>query len=318
MRLRLAVSAIGLALLVSAAAAAEETNEEKARTWFKQGGKRFDEQKYDDALYAFEQADRLNPSWKIAFNIGQCQAALKRYGLAIEAFERYLAEGGDDVPADRRTKVLNELSQFRKMVGGVMVTGENDVVVVIDDLVRGSTPMNQPILVTAGVKHDIKLVKQEEVLKTVRETVRGESTLEIEVSGDAAGAPAPMPAPLPVEPTGGGPVEPVDEGGLSPVFFWIGASATVVFAGGAVGTNFALKKMKKDGIATDDDLKSARGIRIAGLACFGLAIAAGITTTVLVFFTDWDGDGDEESAAELKVGPFGTANGAGLALQGSF
>ncbi|MBW2276721.1 MAG: hypothetical protein JRF63_04460, partial [Deltaproteobacteria bacterium] len=55
------------------------------------------------------------------------------------------------MPDDRRIKVLDELSQFRKMIGGVMVKGEDDVVVVIDDLVRGSTPMNQPILVTAGV-----------------------------------------------------------------------------------------------------------------------------------------------------------------------
>jgi hypothetical protein len=318
MRLKLAVSAIGLALLVSAAAAAEETNDEKARTWFKQGVKRFDEQKFDDALYAFEQADRLNPSWKIAFNIGQCQAALKRYGLAIEAFERYLAEGGDEVPDDRRTKVLDELSQFRKMVGGVMVTGEDDVVVVIDDIVRGSTPMNQPILVTAGVKHNIKMVKQEEVLKTVQETVRGESTLEIRVSGGEAGAPVPAPAPAAAT-TDTAPAEAEDEGGLSPVFFWVGAGATLAFTGGAVGLNFAIAgKKNDDGEVPSGDYDAAKGMRAAGLACFGLAIAAGVTTVVLAFFTDWDGDGDEEMVADLQLGAFGSADGGGLALGGTF
>jgi hypothetical protein len=317
MRFQVAMTAIGLALLLGATAAAQETNEEKARAWFKQGVKRFDEGRHEDALNAFQQADQLHPSWKISFNIGQCQAALKRYGLAIEAFERYLAEGGDEVPGDRRTKVLDELSQFRKMVGGVMVKGADDVVVVIDDVVRGSTPMNQPILVTAGVKHNIKLVKQEEVLKTVMETVRGETTLEIDVS-DAGIAAAPAPAPVEPDQPELQPEAADDGGGLPPTFFWIGAGATVLLAGGAVGTNFAIAGMKNsDGTVPAGDYDTARALRITGLTCFGLAIAAGITTGVLAIFTDWDGD-DEEPPADVQIGAFGSGDGAGLTLQGSF
>jgi hypothetical protein len=314
MRQIFALTAIGLALL-SGSAAAGQDKEAEARELFKQGLDQFDQQRYEEALVAFQQADKLNPSWKIAFNIGQCQAALKRYGLAIEAFERYLAEGGDEVPPERRTKVLDELSQFRKMVGGVMVTGQDDVVVVIDDVVRGSTPMNQPILVTAGVQHHIELVKQEEVLKTLIETVRGESILEIDLS--ETGEPVPAPA-LPTTGESGQPAPPPEDdgAGLSPVWFWVGLGATAVFAGGAVGANFALKRMKDDGIETDDDFNNARGVKIAGLASLGLAAAAGITTGVLVFFTDWNGD--DEEPAELQVGAFGTDDGGGLSLQGSF
>jgi hypothetical protein len=313
MRQVFAMTAIGLALL-SGGAAAGQDNVAEARELFKQGVDQFDQQSYEEALVAFRKADQLNPSWKIAFNIGQCQAALKRYGLAIEAFERYLAEGGDEVPDDRRTKVLDELSQFRKMVGGVMVKGQDDVVVVIDDIVRGSTPMNQPILVTAGVRHHIKLVKQEEEIKTLVETVRGESTLEIDLSDTAPPPPAPVPADTD---DSGQPAPPPEEGeGISPVWFWVGLGATAVFAGGAVGANFALKRMKNDGIESDDDFNNARGIRIAGLASLGLAAAAGITTGVLVFFIDWNGD--DESPAELQVGAFGAGGGGGLSLQGSF
>ncbi|MBW2276722.1 MAG: hypothetical protein JRF63_04465 [Deltaproteobacteria bacterium] len=82
MRRVLALTAIGLALLMTATAIGQ-TAEEQARELFKQGGEMFDQQSYEKALQAFQQADQLNPSWKIAFNIGQCQAALKRYGLAI-------------------------------------------------------------------------------------------------------------------------------------------------------------------------------------------------------------------------------------------
>jgi tetratricopeptide (TPR) repeat protein len=317
MRQTIALAAIGLALLSGTTAAAQDA-EAQARDLFKQGIDQFDQQNFEDALVAFQKADQLNPSWKLAFNIGQCQAALKRYGLAIEAFERYLAQGGDEVPDDRRSKVLDELSQFRKMVGGVKVVGQDDVVVVIDEIVRGSTPMNQPILVTAGVQHHIKLVKQEEVIKTLIETVRGESTLEIDLSDTA---PAPAPAPIPAETDEGDEpaAVPEDESdGISPAWFWVGLGATAVFAGGAVGANFALKDLKDDdtGVVYDSDYDNAKALRIAGLASFGLAIAAGVTTGVLAFFTDWGGD--DESPAEIQVGAFGTGESAGLSLQGSF
>jgi tetratricopeptide (TPR) repeat protein len=311
-----ALTAIGLALSLTASVAAQD-DEAQARELFKQGVDQYDQQEYEDALEAFEKADELNPSWKIAFNIGQCQAALKRYGLAIEAFERYLAEGGDDVPSERRTKVLDELSQFRKMVGGVLVKGEDDVVVVIDDIVRGTTPMNQPILVTAGVQHRIELVKQEEVLKTVSETVRGESTLEIEVGGEESAAAVPVPTEDGDD--GDQPAQPeVEEGGLSPAWFWVGLGATAAFAGGAVGMNFAVKNLKdKDsGVVYEEDYDKAKALRATGLTFFSLAIAAGVTTGVLAIFTDWGGD--DESPAELQVGAFGTGEGAGLSLQGSF
>ena len=57
-------------------------------------------ERFLEAVRAFRSANEINPSWKIEFNIGQCEAALKRYGLAMEAFEKYLALGGDEVPTD--------------------------------------------------------------------------------------------------------------------------------------------------------------------------------------------------------------------------
>lgn len=313
MRRVFSITAVGLALLLTSAAAGQ-TNEDQARELFTQGGEQFDQQNYEAALEAFQQADRLNPSWKIAFNIGQCQAALKRYGLAIEAFERYLAEGGDEVPTERRTKVIEELSQFRKMVGGVLVRGEDGAEVVIDGIPRGATPMNQPILVTAGVQHEISLARGGETIKTVRETVRGESTLEIDLSAEAG--PAPEPPPAQEDPGPAPPPAVEDDDGLSPVLFWVGLGATVVFAGGAVGFNFAVASQKDEGVVYPEDYDTARALQISGLACFGLAVAAGITTVVLSFYTDWNGG--DESPAELQIGAFGTGEGAGLSLEGSF
>jgi len=87
-----------MALALGAGAAeAEQT----ARDAFKRGIGLVEKAQYQEAAKAFADAYTLQPSWKILYNIGQCQAALKEYGLAIENFERYLTDGGDDVP--RRT-----------------------------------------------------------------------------------------------------------------------------------------------------------------------------------------------------------------------
>jgi tetratricopeptide (TPR) repeat protein len=308
MRLALAMTAVALALLGPTAAAAQDAQGE-ARALFQLGTEAYDAERYEDALTAFTKADSLSPSWKLAYNIGQCQAALKRYGLALEAFERYLALGGDDVPADRRDEVLAELDRLRKMVGGVLVEGRDGAVLLVDGLERGRTPMNQPVLVTAGVEHRFEIRLGDELLEALTETVRGGATLEIDITPETAPVPAPVPS-TPDEPA-------ADAGGLSPLWFWIGAGATVVFAGGTVAANFAVEKKKRDGIESGSDLDSAETIQALGITSLALAGAAGIATGVLAFYTDWGG-GEEQPAADVQIGAFGGGDGAGLAVRGSF
>ena len=77
------------------AAPKKEKKEDAAIQAFERGKYHFERSEFDDAAQAFRLADSLRPNWKIRYNLAQSEAAAKRYGLALEAFEAYLAGGGE-------------------------------------------------------------------------------------------------------------------------------------------------------------------------------------------------------------------------------
>jgi tetratricopeptide (TPR) repeat protein len=109
---------------------------DEAAKAFDAGKQAFSESRYDDASASFRRAFQLKPSWKIYFNIGQAEAAAKRYGAALEIFERYLAEGGDDIDAERQAEVLKENTRLRGIVGYVKVSAPTGAEISIDGTVR--------------------------------------------------------------------------------------------------------------------------------------------------------------------------------------
>ncbi len=310
---------------------------------FNKGVKGFNAEKYQEAVDAFREANKINPSWKIQFNIGQCEAALRRYGLAIEAFERYLGEGGDDIPQERSDEVLAELDRMRRMIGFLRVRGEDGVAVYVDSVERGHTPTNKAISVTAGVEHWIWLVKDGSKLLSTKETVSGGETLELTVPGYEAPAAAPAPAPAPVSlapqtaqsyPGPAEETEPQDEKrGISPVLFWVGAGATVVFGGltiaMGVGANSKWKKAEdkreeaeKDPWETPDSgtegiRDNGKTLQTIGYVAMALTGAALITTVIAIPFTNWGGNETGEEVA-FSLNPWGTHESGGLTLEGRF
>jgi hypothetical protein len=256
---------VSLATMFVFSSNAIATPQKDAVREFNRGVRLFKNGKHEEAVTAFRKADKLKPSWKIKYNIGQCEAANKRYGLAIKALERYLGEGGDEVPSDRRDEVLLELERLRKMVGSIRVRGGSGVIVLVDKIERGITPMQSSILVTAGVEHWIWLVKDGKKLLTAKEIVSGGETIELNVPAQiatpvpVAPAPAPQPVlpPTPVEepeedlfesepppaepeptfvpeqqpppPASAGPQDGGQNSGISPALFVVGLSGTVVF-----------------------------------------------------------------------------------------
>jgi hypothetical protein len=247
--------------------------DKEASSHFKKGVSLFNEDKKEEAVAEFKTAYEIKPSWKIMYNIGQCQASLKRYGLAIEAFEKYLGEGGDEVPAERSDEVLKELDRLRKMVGSLRVIGPDGVEIYIDKILRGTTPLKASILETAGVEHWIWLIKDGKKLLSVQETFRGGETLELTVppeSGEGTKPPVLTDGPVPNDAgTGGAGGDTATTGAgtttepststngtsattsdtarpsdgkkkLSPVIFIAAASAAVVFGGVAGGMAIAV------------------------------------------------------------------------------
>ncbi len=69
-----------------------EAENDYAWNLYRKGIEDFKAARYQNAVNAFREAYSARPSWKILYNIGQCEAAITRYGLALEAFEKYMVQ----------------------------------------------------------------------------------------------------------------------------------------------------------------------------------------------------------------------------------
>lgn len=154
MRLLISTTVLLFVLGAGTAAGAGDGDKKAAKAEFDKGVKHFNAERYEEAAIAFREANTLAPSWKLYYNIGQCEAALKNYGLALEAFERYLAEGGDEIEMDRQDAVRNELDRLRDMVGTVEIKGREGDEVVVNDRSRGVLPAAARFKVAMG---DVKI-----------------------------------------------------------------------------------------------------------------------------------------------------------------
>lgn len=185
MRHLFVIAAIAVCLIASTAEVrADDPVEDEAPALHKQGVAHYKAGRYSEAAAAFRRANEINPSWKLQYNLGQCEALLKRYGLALDAFEQYLAGGGDNVPRKRRKEVLAEVERLRKMVGSIEVRAPEGALVVVDGVERGLTPMPGRVRVAVAVDHDILVELEGERLLEKEIRVGGGEIMVVEVSAE--------------------------------------------------------------------------------------------------------------------------------------
>lgn len=160
---------------------------------FDEGVSLFNQGKFQAAADTFRKAYDMKPSWKLLFNIGQSEAAARRYGLALEAFEQFLSEGGDEIDEKRRDEVLSEVVRLRKMVGYLKVEAPEGTVVFIDNLKRAKAPVNTLLPISAGINHDVRGERDGAPFFSERFKVIGGQTMQVdmhEISDDVAKADA--------------------------------------------------------------------------------------------------------------------------------
>ncbi len=126
-----------------------------AKASFEEAKQLYSQEKFPEAADAFRRAYELKPSWKLLYNIGQSEAAARRYGLALEAFEKYLAESGDEVTEERQKEVREEVKRLREIVGALDVDVPPDSIVVVNGVERGKAPLSGYLMVAAGVDHHV-------------------------------------------------------------------------------------------------------------------------------------------------------------------
>jgi hypothetical protein len=305
--------------------------DEEARAQFQNGIEFFKAGAFEQAAVAFARAYEIKPSYKILYNVGQVESELKHYARALDAYVRYLAEGGAEGGKERVAEVKAEINRLNTLVGSIhIVCDEPGLAVMVDGERRGETPLAVPVFVDMG-QHEVALRRGLDVVYSEKVRVVGGGRAEIDISKKAKpGSAAPVVAEPHPEPAKAA-VEPKKESGESTptknepqrVWTWV---AFGVGGAGAVAASItgglALSKAKdvdskcngnvcptsaKDEADTADTLGWTTNALI-GVAVLG--VAAGV---VLWFY-----EPDLASAKEVTVTPTAGTDAGGLVVSGRF
>ncbi|MBN2529273.1 MAG: hypothetical protein JXR76_22995 [Deltaproteobacteria bacterium] len=163
---------------------ASQTNSDEAKRLYEAGAENFSIKNYVEAAALFRQAYSLSPVWKLWFNIGQSEAAAKHYGLALEAFEKYLALGGDEIPALDMENVIREVKLLRELVGKIEVENAPDGAEIhVDETFRSKLPLVSELRVAAGIPHQVDIIYNGNIIHSQPLTVGSAGIVVVRVKG---------------------------------------------------------------------------------------------------------------------------------------
>ena len=181
--------AIGLRLGCSPLAAAGDapsTNVDDARAaahaHFDKGLAATNAQHFAEAAEEFQAAYDRWPDFKVLYNIGRVRVALGQPVEAVDAYEAYLAQGGDAIPTERKDEVRREIDEQRPRIATVTVLASVDGAEVrIDGRLVGHAPLPMPVRVVAG-KHAIEALLPGRPAQLQDVDVPGAATMEVELT----------------------------------------------------------------------------------------------------------------------------------------
>lgn len=104
--------ALAVTLVLAPNVAFADAARAQSRAFFVDGVAALEDTRPGDALTLFEKAYELYPHYGTLLNIGICHRALGRPADAANAFQRFLDDGGGEIPADERTRVTTLLGEM--------------------------------------------------------------------------------------------------------------------------------------------------------------------------------------------------------------
>ena len=188
------------------------------------------ESDYRAALIEFNRAYALVPNPDVLYNLGETQYELHDYAGALIAFERYLAETNDANPHHK--EVARQIDVLCKLVGHVTIaTTPAGADVEIDDRLVGKTPIDAPILVSAGRrKVAASLAGRAPIVEYVDVPAGDVRALSWELP-DPSPSPSPPTAPWSWDSPPESQQAPARGGGTLRALGWIGTAALAAGAG---------------------------------------------------------------------------------------
>jgi tetratricopeptide (TPR) repeat protein len=162
----------------------EDADTAKAAIRFQRAVELYREGSYEGALAEFSKAYQISPSYLVLYNIAQTQYALHDFVGSYKSLMQYMAEGGSDIPSDRRAQV-DEMTV--KLVGRIAhlqistnVTGAD---IRVDDVSVGSSPLPGPVPVNVGTRRvSASKAGAPEVVRVL--TVAGRESVNVELQID--------------------------------------------------------------------------------------------------------------------------------------
>jgi len=188
--------------------AAEADPKAAAKTHFERGVAAFNENRLAEAASEFSSAYDLTHAFKILYNVGQVNAALGDAVAAVDAYEKYLAQGGNAIPSERKQAVQAELEKQRDRIGTVTLQVEPEGAEIrVDGKLVGKAPLSEALRLTEGKREVVVIASGYDA--GVRELkVAPKSQMEIEIkldkvsgkndNGPTVASEPQMPAPSPI------------------------------------------------------------------------------------------------------------------------
>jgi hypothetical protein len=128
---------------------------EEARKHYDRAIELVDDGQLEGAIVEFQRSYDLTHHFAVLYNIGQVFVSLARPVEAVDAYERYLADGGRKVPADRRAEVEKEIVRQKARIATLEIRGlPRRAIVRLDGNEIGRAPITAPVRVGVG-KHTI-------------------------------------------------------------------------------------------------------------------------------------------------------------------
>jgi len=294
--LRLATTLV-LALLVGRGAAASAAEpQDLARTAFAAGERAFAQRRFRDAAVKFEEAYTLTPHPSIQFNLARSLEAAGDVGPALKAYRIYLhfsSQAGD------RVAVTAAISGLERKLGQ---RGVQSLVLFIEPAegqatIDGTAVTGTPVVAELPFgQHEVVVVARGYREHRVTVELTAQRSAEVAVTLEAmplatdvpvAKAPFVLEPPPPPPPLLSATPEPVTK---PRVFTWVAAGVTVAAAGTATGLFVAangagreLRAMERSRAEQDAIVSRGKGLQTGSDVALGIAVAAAITTVVLVF-----------------------------------
>ncbi len=320
-----------------------ETDSSEAKIHFKQGIEFYRQEEYERAAIEFARAYELKPTFKILFNIAQAENMLEHHARALSAYKKYLADGGDDVPPERRQFVEKEIGGIEYRVGQLTVKNAAEgSMVLVDGEAFGETPLKEPILLNVG-KHDIEVVKNNDRLFRQVYRIAGGQHVVIDLAeqepgpgtGDAAppvqpatqsqaASPEEISRANPIDAKDSGPDAPPSKRSARKIIAWTSLSVGAAAAVGAVVTgaiSLSAKNEIEAGCENDrcprseweSQFDKVENLSLTTDILIGVAAVGVVTGVVLLLVKP-----KFERASKTTVGFRGGREGAAITLTGRF